>query len=60
MRLKPPVTTEEALEWLKQQAAITWGIEITPDLESRLRPTAEAMANVSRAEVPDRFEPLLM
>ena len=60
MRLKPPISVEEALEWLKQQAIATWGIEMTPEVEARLRSAAEAMAGVSRAEIPDDIEPLLL
>ena len=60
MRLKPPVSTEEALTWLKDQAASTWGVEITPELEKMLTPTAEAMAAVSAAAIPEEIEPLLL
>ena len=60
MRLKPAVSTAEALEWLKVQAVDTWGVAATPDLETVLKPTAEAMAAISAAEVPEEIEPLLL
>lgn len=59
MRLKPEVSVEEALGWLVGQAASVWGLEPSTELEASLRPTAEAMAAVSAAEVPDDVEPLL-
>ena len=60
MRLRPAVTTEEALAWLTRAAELTWGVEITPELEQKLRPTAEAMVAVSSVDVPDDVEPLLL
>jgi hypothetical protein len=60
VRLNPEVSVEEALEWLKQQAVITWGIEMTPQVAATLRPTAVAMAGISRLEIPDHIEPLLL
>jgi hypothetical protein len=60
MRLYPPVTVEEALEWLKGQAQQEWGAEPTPELEESLRPLAEAMAIVSAIELPEEVEPFLL
>jgi hypothetical protein len=60
MRLKPAVTVEEALTWLKGEAVSTWGVEMTPEVEKMLVPTAEAMAAVSAAIIPDEAEPLLV
>lgn len=59
MRLKPAVSVDEALAWLVRQATSVWGVEPSPDLERALRPTAEAMAAVSAADVPADVEPLL-
>ena len=60
MRLKPPVTVEEALAYLVAQAQSAWGLDPSPDLEQNLRPMAEALAAVSAAEVPEECEPLLL
>ena len=61
MRLKPPVTEEQALEWLKAQVVAAWGGEVTPDLENNLRVTARAMARISAVELPNEdVEPLLV
>lgn len=60
MRLKPPVSVEEALAWLKLQAVQTWEIEMTPEIEARLVPTAESMAALSSLDIPDELEPLLI
>ena len=60
MRLKPPVSQETALEWLKQQVTGAWGVEISPELEANLRITAEAMAVISAVDVPEDIEPLLV
>ncbi len=60
MRLHPAVSTEEALAWLKAQAALTWGVEITPEIEGWLRPIAESMAAISATILPEELEPLLV
>ena len=60
MRLKPPVSVEEAHAWLKDQAVVTWGIEMTPELEEVLLPTAESMAALGAMDIPDDVEPLLL
>ena len=60
MRLKPPVTVDEALDWLEKQAVADWGVEPDPELRKTLTATAEAMAAVSTAEVPEDTEPLLV
>ena len=60
MRLKPPVSMEESLEWLKVQAVSTWGVEMSPELDEMLKPMAEAMAAVSAAPIPEEIEPLLL
>lgn len=60
MRLKPPVTEEAALEWLKARVAESYGIEITPEAEKGLKVTADAMAAISALDIPDDTEPLLI
>ncbi|MEZ4503904.1 MAG: hypothetical protein R3C39_14875 [Dehalococcoidia bacterium] len=60
MRLKPPVSEGEALEFLKGQAKLVWGIDVTPEIEAQLKSMAEAMADVSAAPIPEAAEPLLL
>ena len=60
MRLKPPVTQDEAFEWLKAQVVAAWGVEVTPELEKNLHLTAEAMARISAVELDEDIEPLLV
>jgi hypothetical protein len=57
LRLYPPVSVEEALEWLKHRAEAEWGVQPTPEVEASLRPTAEAMAAVSEVVLPEAVEP---
>ena len=57
MRLYPPVTEEEALGWLKQMAAASWGMEVTPEIEGRLKNLAEALAAISSVSLPETVEP---
>ena len=58
MRLHPAVTVDEALDWLRIQARLTWGDELTPELDASLKPVAEAMAAVSATVLPETVEPL--
>lgn len=60
MLLKPPVSEEAALEWLKAQAAAAYGVEVTPAMEKDLRRLAESMARVSAVDLPVEIEPLLL
>jgi len=57
MRLYPPASEQEALEWLVQQAVAVWGAEKKQELESMLKPIAEAMAAVSAVQLPEEVEP---
>jgi hypothetical protein len=57
-RLQPPLSKDEALAWLREQAAAAWGKARLEALENGLRLNAEAMAAVSAAELPDELEPL--
>jgi hypothetical protein len=58
--MRPSVSVEEALAWLRREATETWGIDSTPALDEALLPTAEAMVAVSEAPIPDDIEPLLV
>jgi hypothetical protein len=57
MRLFPPVSEKEALEWLKSEASNRWGADAIAALERSLTTLAQAMAAVSAAEVPEDVEP---
>ncbi len=58
MRLHPEVTEDEAYAWLKDQAQRESPNEWSEELETNLHLFAKAMAAISRADVPDEFEPL--
>ena len=60
MRLKPPISFEEALAWLTMQARTTWGVEDSEELMAALTPMAHNMVAISAAEVPTDTEPLLI
>jgi hypothetical protein len=60
MRLKPDVLQEEVLDWLEARAVELWGVEPGAELREALLPVAQAMAEVSAADVPDEAEPLLL
>ena len=57
MRLHPPVSVDEARQWLLGQAQATFGVAPSPDMEKAIEPFAEAMAAVSAIELPDDLEP---
>jgi hypothetical protein len=56
MRLYPPVTKDEALVWLRQEAESRWG-QIDKELEAPLDTLAQAMAAISAVEIPEDIEP---
>lgn len=58
MRLHPPVSEEEALEWLRAQVVEAAKDQPPEEIEATLKIYAEAMAAVSAYEVPDDVEPL--
>jgi hypothetical protein len=58
MRLSPPASVDEAYEFLKQQAALTWGDERVGEMERDLRLVAAAMAQISAVDLPLDLEPL--
>jgi hypothetical protein len=57
MRLHPEVSTDEALGWLTSEATRSFEVPDSPELQTALRPLAEAMAAVSAVVVPDDLEP---
>jgi hypothetical protein len=60
MLLKPPVSEEAVLEWLKARTIETYGVEITPDIEKNLKKMAQSMAKISAVDLPIEIEPLLV
>jgi hypothetical protein len=58
MRIYPPVTPEEARDWLAAQAAAAWGEEAAAALAGDVATLAEAMSTVSSVQLPDDLEPL--
>lgn len=58
MRLKPPVSHEEAYRYLSQSAVLAWGISAAAKMEPTLTAIAKSMAVVSALDVPDEIEPL--
>jgi hypothetical protein len=58
MRVYPPVTVDEASEWLTAQATSTYGAEAAAGLAGDISGMAEAMAAVSAVRLPDDLEPL--
>ena len=57
MRIYPPVSVDEALQWLTKEAQDDWALEVTPELERSLQQVAEAMAAVSALVLPEDVEP---
>jgi hypothetical protein len=58
VRLKPPVSQEEAYRYLCQSAVLGWGVQATAKMEPTLSAIAKSMAVVSALDVPDDVEPL--
>ena len=57
MRLHPEVSTADALTWLTREAQASFEVQDSPELQTALKPLAEAMAAVSAVVVPDDLEP---
>ena len=58
MRLHPPLTKEEALEWLKAEAErADPEVAARPDIEAALDQFAQSMATISGFVLPDTLEP---
>jgi hypothetical protein len=58
MRLKPPVSEDEAFHILLTNAALSWGPGEASLLHEQLRSIASAMATVSALDIPEDTEPL--
>ncbi|WEK05291.1 MAG: hypothetical protein P0Y65_03250 [Candidatus Devosia phytovorans] len=58
MRLKPPVSFEEAYNYLSQNAVLVWGDASAARMEPQLQSIAKAMAVVGALDIPDEVEPL--
>jgi hypothetical protein len=57
MRLHPEVSSEEAFGWLMREATSSFNVPDSQELQTALRPLAEAMAAVSAVVLPDELEP---
>lgn len=57
MRIYPPVSKEEMLDYLSAQSKLLWP-ENPPVSDTVLDTVAEAMAMISAIDVPDEVEPL--
>ena len=55
--MHPEVSSAEALGWLTREAMASFEVDDSPELQTALRPLAEAMAAVSTVVVPDELEP---
>jgi len=58
MRIYPPVTPEEARDWLAAAAAAAWDEEAAAGLADDIAAMAEAMSIVSSVHLPHDLEPL--
>ncbi|RYG57942.1 MAG: hypothetical protein EON56_01185 [Alphaproteobacteria bacterium] len=58
VRLKPPVSQEQAAAFLTQSAKIAWGEAVADDLAPLLESIAKSMEIVSALEIADDVEPL--
>jgi len=58
MRIKPPVSTEQAHQYLSVSATLVWGLEDAAEMDGHLRSIAAAMAEVSSLDIPDDVEPI--
>lgn len=58
MRLKPPVSHDEAYRSLAQNATLVWGTAAAADMDEHLHAIARSMAIVSALDIPDEVEPL--
>ena len=58
MRLKPPITADQAYRQLALNATLSWGLADAAAMDSLLLSMAEAMAVVGALDIPDEVEPL--
>jgi hypothetical protein len=58
MRIKPPVSDEQAYQYLSLNAALVWGAADAALMDTQLHAIASAMAEVSALAIPDDVEPI--
>jgi hypothetical protein len=58
MRIYPPVTKDEAQQWLTAQATAAYGEDAAAGLATDVGTFAEAMSVISSIQLPDDLEPL--
>jgi hypothetical protein len=58
MRIKPPVSSEQAYQYLSLNAVLVWGIDDAAKMDPQLQAIAGAMAEVSALDIPDEVEPI--
>lgn len=58
VRLKPPVSQDQAAAFLTQSAKLAWGDAVASELEPLLEGIARSMETVSALDIPDDIEPL--
>jgi hypothetical protein len=58
VRIYPPVTKDEAAQWLTAQASAAYGEQAAAGLANDIGIVAEAMSVVSSVRLPDDLEPL--
>lgn len=58
VRLKPPVSQDQATTFLTQSAKLSWGDAVADELAPILEGIARSMETVSALDIPDDVEPL--
>ena len=58
VRLKPPVSQDQATAFLTQSANLSWGEAVADELAPILEGIARSMETVSALDIPDEIEPL--
>ena len=58
MRLKPPISAEEAHRYLSLNATLVWGAADAAAMDRTLKTIAGSMAEISALDIPDEIEPL--
>ena len=58
MRLKPPVSADQAYQYLAVNAALVWGVGDAAKMDAHLHSIADAMAVIGALDIPEHIEPL--
>ena len=58
MRIKPPVSNDQAYQYLSLNAVLVWGVADAASMDPQLHAIAAAMAEVSALVIPDEVEPI--